>query len=55
MIKYVGAEVRLKDERISRWCIIFDNTIRRVEEMQASRSGAARATRGENPSEAHIR
>lgn len=31
MVKNVGAEVRLNDERMSRWCIIFDHTIRRVE------------------------
>lgn len=55
MIKYVGAEVRLNDERISRWCVIFDNTIRRVEEMQASRSGAAHARREENQSEEYMR
>jgi hypothetical protein len=33
VIKYVGAEVRLNDERMSRWCIVFDNTIRRVKEI----------------------
>lgn len=53
MVKYVGAEVRLNYERMSRWCIVFDNTIRRVEEMQASRLGAARARLEENLYEAH--
>jgi superfamily II DNA helicase RecQ len=49
IVKYVGAEVRLNDERMSRWCIVFDNTIRRVEEMQAIWAGAARARREEGP------
>jgi len=54
MTKYVGEEVRLNDERMSRWCIVFDNTIRRVEEMQASRSGAAHARREEDPRGAYF-
>jgi hypothetical protein len=54
MVKYVGAEVRLNDERMSRWCIVFDKTIRRVEEMQASRSGAAQARREEDPRRAYV-
>ena len=53
MVKYVGEEVRLNDERMSRWCIIFDNTIRRVEEMQASRLGAAHARREEDPNKSY--
>jgi hypothetical protein len=53
IVKYVGGEVRLNDERMSRWCIIFDKTIRRVEEMQASRSGAAHVRREEDTNKAY--
>lgn len=43
--KYMGGEVKSNDESIFRWCIVFNNTIRRAEELQASRAGAARAMR----------
>lgn len=52
VVKYMGEEVRLNDERVSRWCIVFDNTIRRVEEMQAVWSGKARVRREEDPNKA---
>jgi hypothetical protein len=45
MVKYVSAEVRLNDERISRWYIVFDKTIRRVEEIR--RVGRVQHRRGE--------
>jgi superfamily II DNA helicase RecQ len=45
VVRYMGGEVRLNDERMCRWCVVFNNTIRRVEELQASRAGARRARR----------
>jgi hypothetical protein len=54
MVKYVSAKVRLNDEHMSQWCIVFDKTIHRVEEMQASRSGVAQARREEDLRRAYV-